>query len=223
MSRKPHPTPQADLELSEEDAYAHLVLVANDNATDADRKKLIKAGILSPDPDQKAIEDKQTPVAPAPTKAPPAQLPSLARGNAIRYIIAYANGRKPSRIMRELGIDWGDIQRYRWSDPQFAVVQDFVERERHHLLALKASEAAEGLMDGTIDPKEVNAKIITFVLERLRRESFSDPKNAQGGGGPAKGGGVTYNITFNGSQSPNLCGLRVGNPAEPPVIDIKAE
>lgn len=223
MSRKPHQAAKNDLNLSEEDAYAHLVLVANDNATDADRKKLIKAGILSPEPDQKAIGNKQTPVAHAPTKAPPAQLPSVARGNAVRYLIAYANGQKPSRIMKDLGIEWGDIQRYRWSDPQFAVVQDFVERERHHLLALKASEAAEGLMDGTIDPKEVNAKIVTFILERLRRDSYSDPKNAQGGGGQAKGGGVTYNITFNGSPQANLCGLRVGNPTEQPIIDIKTE
>jgi len=221
------PTPDA-LDLSEEDAYAHLVTVANDNATDNDKKKLVKAGLLpdlSKTSDASSIDDNQTqtPVAKSPETPPAVPQSSRVRTSAIRFIIARANGVSFKAALKQAGAEWFDLQRFRWTNPQFAVVQDFVEREKVNIIAAKASDALESLIDGDASAETRNAKAVMFALERLKRDQFSDPKKSDSGQATGKGGGIVYNITFQGGPQPNLCGVCVGNPLQSPVIDIKGE
>ena len=210
---------------AEEDAYAHLVAVANDHATDADRRKLVRAGLL-PDPaNPNADADDSRRRKPSPA------VPSVVAGMrdaAIRYLLARANGVRfqPALAAAGEGVEWIDIQRYRWANPQYAVVMDFVARSRADILAAKATDALESLIDGDGASDARNAKAVQFALERLRRDQYADPRNADHGGKGGKGGnggGVVYNITFQGAPQPNLCGVCVGNSPNQPIIDIKSE
>lgn len=220
-------TAPLDLDLYEEDAYAHLVVVANDNATDSDKRKLIKAGIL-PTTDS----DKTPPTLPihknhqsmSETVAkPPPTLPqsSRVRASAIRFILARANGVTFRKAINDAGVEWFDIQRFRWANPQFAVVQDFVEREKVHLIAAKASDALESLIDGDKTAETRNAKSVMFALERLKRDQFSDPNKSDSDKGSGKGGGIVYNITFQNVSQPNLCGGCVGKSVDSQIIDVE--
>ena len=223
--------PPKELSIAEEDAYANLLMVAADHASDSDKRKLIKAGYL-PDPDEhkqltskaSSIDDNQTAVTSAhKQKSPPAVLPtSHARVRAIRYLIARANGETYRKAVKASGADWLDIQKYRWRCAEYAVVFDFVERQRNILIAAKASDALESLIDGDATCDSRNAKAVMFALERLKREQYADPKKGdsrQGSGG----GGVVYNITFQGVPAPNLCGQCVDSQPTHPIIEVKSE
>ena len=61
-----------------------------------------------------------------------------------------------------------------------------------------------------------------FALERLKREQFVDPKKGDSSQG-AGGGGVVYNITFQGVPAANLCGQCVDNKPMHPIIEVKSE
>ena len=219
MSRRQppkHPTGNAKpLSLDEEDAYSHLCIIANDRATD-DQRRLLPANINTP-----KANDTTPDAAP---KTPPALPQSPARGNAIRYLLAYFAGGRPRKVMASLGITWADVQRYRWTDPQFALVQDFLERERHRVIGTKALDSLELLIEGGKGAKSINAKAVMFALERLRRESFSDPKRSEvGAAGGGRGGGITYNITFAGNAPANLCGICATPQPQPQIIEVKGE
>ena len=216
---KPSPAPAqpatADLSLDEEDAYAQLCLIANDQAPD-DQRRLLPANINTPKANDTQPDD--TP------KTPPALPQSPARGNAIRYLLAYFAGGRPRQVMASLGITWADVQRYRWTDPQFALVQDFLERERHRVIGTKALDSLELLIEGGKGAKSINAKAVMFALERLRRESFADPKRSEvGAAGAGRGGGITYNITFAGNAPANLCGICATQQPQPQIIEVKGE
>lgn len=218
------PSRPTTITAAEEDAYAHLVAVANDHATDADKRKLIRAGLL-PDP-----SNPNTDADDSRRRKPSPAVPSVVAGvrdAAIRFLLARANGVKfqPALAAAGKGVEWIDIQRYRWANPQYAVVMDFVSRSRADILAAKATDALESLIDGDGTSEMRNAKAVQFALERLRRDQYADPRNADHGGGKGggNGGGVVYNITFQGAPQPNLCGVCVGNSSNQPIIDIKGE
>lgn len=233
--------PDTPLTMDESDAYAAIVAASVEHATDKDKRKLAKAGLLADTPLLKAdgertdarTDDRRTNNAEAaPDSIPTDKVESrvavgyLARGRekAIRYLIARADGSTADAAMAAAGVaSWLDLQRYRWQDPQYAVAQDYVERLRLEQIAARATDALKGLVDGDAASEKRNVRAVTFALERLRRDEFADPRlsvNQQGG----RGGGVTYNITFNnGTMPPNLCGGRVANPLDAPVIDIKSE
>lgn len=231
-----HAPASGDLSPAEADAYAALVAASLEHATDRDKRRLAKAGLL-PDasasapptstPQLPADEHAESATAPAPVQ------PSICRGavsptsgareKAIRYLVARASGSNFRAALALAGAEWLDIQRYRWSDPQFAVVQDFIDRERAAILSAKASDALEALIDGDETAAARNAKAVLFTLERLRRDQFSNPD--RGGGSPSgNGGGVVYNITFSAGANPAvLCSRSVANPPDPAVIDLKTE
>ena len=237
----PTPTPidpDTPLTPDEADAYAAIVAASVEHATDKDKRKLAKAGLLADTPLLKAdgertdarTDDGRTAndAAPIPVDKVESRVAVgyLARGRekAIRYLIARADGSTADGAMAAAGVaSWLDLQRYRWQDPQYAVAQDYVERLRLEQIAARATDALKGLVDGDAASEKRNVRAVTFALERLRRDEFADPRlsvNQQGG----RGGGVTYNITFNnGMMPPNLCGGRVANPLDAPVIDIKSE
>lgn len=247
----PRPTApvHGDLTPAEVDAYAALVAASLEHATDRDKRRLAKAGLL-PDTsattpprltngraDDERANDKPTddkPNSTAKVATPPASVqPSICRGavsptsgareKAIRYLVARASGINFKACLALSGAEWLDIQRYRWSDPQFAVVQDFVDRERAAILSAKASDALEALIDGDETAASRNAKAVLFTLERLRRDQFSNP-DRDGGRQGGNGGGVVYNITFSAGANPAvLCGRSVANPLDPAVIDLKTE
>lgn len=229
-SKTPPPVAET-LELGEEDAYANLVLVAIERATDSDKRKLVKAGLIAdPNADAPQIEDKSIDAKQAATKRatsrerPPAVSPtSHARVKAVKFLLARANGATFKQAAKELGIEWFDIQKFRWSNPEYSVVYDFVERERAAILAAKASDALESLIDGDASADARNAKAVMFALERLKREQFADPKKHNATGNGDGGGGTVYNISFYGAQPGNLCGVCVGNPTPQPIIDIKGD
>lgn len=220
--------PDTPLAPDESDAYAAIVAASVEHATDKDKRKLAKAGLFADTPLLEKDNNNNNNNEPIPTdKVESRVAPAcLARGRekAIRYLIARANGATADSAMAAAGVsDWLDLQRYRWQDPQYAVAQDYVERLRLDQIAARATDALRGLVDGDATSEKRNVRAVTFALERLRRDEFADPRLScnQAGG---RGGGVTYNITFNsGSMPPNLCGGRVANPLDPPVIDIKSE
>lgn len=246
MSRTRHSnhssTASDDLTLAEEDAYAHLVNVANEQASDKDKRKLIKAGLLPdpnaataltapnaadnvPRPPHPNMDVKQNDIAAPATAESRGAVPqtSRVRAAAIRFLILRLNGVKFKKALEQVGVEWLDIQRFRWSNPQFAVVQDFADRQRATILRQKATDAMESLIDGDKTAEARNAKAVMFALERLSRDQYADPKKDSGGKGGASGGGITYNITFQGGFQPNLCGGRVDIQPQPPIIDIKGE
>lgn len=243
----PLPAPASgDLSPAEADAYAALVAASLEHATDRDKRRLAKAGLL-PDASASApptstpqlpaaAGDGSSPAADEHAKSAAAPAPvqpsicraavsptSGAREKAIRYLVARASGSNFRAALALAGAEWLDIQRYRWSDPQFAVVQDFIDRERAAILSAKASDALEALIDGDETAAARNAKAVLFTLERLRRDQFSNPD--RGGGSPSgNGGGVVYNITFSAGANPAvLCSRSVANPLDPAVIDLKTE
>ena len=234
--------PNTPLTPDEADAYAAIVAASVEHATDKDKRKLAKAGLLADNTpllkadgertdartdDGRTANDAEAAPAPVPTDKVESRVAVgyLARGRerAIRYLIARADGSTADGAMAAAGVaSWLDLQRYRWQDPQYAVAQDYVERLRLEQIAARATDALKGLVDGDTASEKRNVRAVTFALERLRRDEFADPRlsvNQQGG----RGGGVTYNITFNGGTMPNLCGGRVANPLDAPVIDIKSE
>lgn len=229
-----------NLTAAEEEAYSALFSAALDHATDRDKRRLAKAGLLPDDSAASALvppqtaDDNSNPAAVASAAAVPAAgQPSICRGavsltsgareKAVRYLVARAGGANFRTALALSGAEWLDIQRYRWNDPRFAVVQDFVDRERATVLAAKASDALEALIEGDETAAARNAKAVLFTLERLRRDQFSNP-DRDGGRAIGNGGGVVYNITFNaGANPPILCGKRVANSAASAVIDIKSE
>ena len=228
--------PDTPLTPDETDAYAAIVAASVEHATDKDKRKLAKAGLLADTPllkddgrtDARTDERANNEAAPIPTDKVESRAasPQVARAkqSAIRYLIARASGLACGKAMAAAGVaSWLDLQRYRWQDPQFEVAQDYVERMRLDLIAAASSDALRSLVNGDESARGRNVRAVTFALERLRRDEFADPRlsvNQQGG----RGGGVTYNITFNnGTMPPNLCGGRVANPLDPPVIDIKSE
>lgn len=227
--------PDTPLTPDESDAYAAIVAASVEHATDKDKRKLAKAGLLADTPlllkaDGERTDGRTANDAPAPVPTDKVEsrvaVGYLARGRekAIRYLIARADGSTADGAMAAAGVaSWLNLQRYRWQDPQYAVAQDYVERLRLEQIAARATDALKGLVDGDAASEKRNVRAVTFALERLRRDEFADPRlsvNQQGG----RGGGVTYNITFNnGTMPPNLCGGRVANPLDAPVIDIKSE
>lgn len=237
MSRKPSTTTKSTtldnspLSLAEENAYANLVLIAIEHANDNDKRRLLKAGLI-PDPNAPkqltSIDAKQTAVAVAKGTESPLAPPqwSHTREMCKRWIIARANGDTYRRAVKAAGVEWADIQHMRWSDPAFAAAFSFVERERQHLLAAKASDALESLIDGDETAAARNAKVVMFTLERLKRDQFSDPKKHTGASDGGKGGGTTYNINLQVVQTPsapNLCGKCEETSPSQAIIEIKGE
>lgn len=228
MSRRQppkHPTGNAEpLSLDEEGVYAQLCLIANDRAPEPDRKRLEDAAKHSPELIYNKPKADEV-MAAKDAKTPPAlpQHRACARDKAIRYLITRFEGTTVRVALAAAQASWGDVQAYRWLDPQFRVAQDFVERERKALILAKANDAAIQLLDGSA-PEGTNAQLAFRILERLQREDYSDPnRHGADQGGGARGGGITYNITFAGNAPANLCGVCAATPAPQPIIEVKGE
>lgn len=205
------------LTADEQALYNALLAAAMDCATDRQRKRLAQ---LPP-----KIAD-----AGAAQKAGVGNPDTVAR--AIRYILARAAGATHRRAVKSCGLDWATIQLIRWSDPQYAVVEDFVHTQYMDLMRAKAEDALCDILEGD-DSRKANARAVIFALERLGRKDFAPPPhNTAGDNAAAKltGGGVTYNITFMGGggtavppAAQNLCGQCVDNLQDPAIIDVKCK
>jgi len=189
--------PDDPLTLDEEEAYSLLCSISESNAGGKDK--------------------------PAPkSRVEFARLAVRARG--VRYLLRSFEGLPPSKAMKSAGISWGDLTICRLSSPDFERVFQFCRREIGERLTDKALEAVENALDGR-NISNSGGSLARFVLERLRRDDYGDPRYkymqaAQGGGG---GGGVVYHINvINTAQNPqtspglgpSLCGECVAIPAE---------
>ena len=211
-------TPAQPLTADEQALYNALLTAAIDCATDRQRKRLSQ-----PPP---KIADSA-----AARRAGVGDPQTVAR--AIRYVLARAAGATHRRAIKACGLDWATIQLIRWSDPQYAVVEDFVHTQYMDLMRAKAEDAMCDILDGD-DSRKANARAVMFALERLGRKDFAPPPhNTAGDNAAAKltAGGVTYNITFMGgggsvpapSAAQDLCGQCVDNCTEPAIIDIECK
>lgn len=214
-SKKSAPAASDGLSSQERSDYAAVAHLAVLNADDRTRKKLARIGVNSTDDLSDGIL--------AGGKAPlVAETPSRMRVASIRFLLARANGGKFRQSLAESGVDWLDVQRIKWSDPVYCAASDYVERLRVEMLAQKAIDSAESLVDGDDSAEKMNAKMVMFALERVKREQFADPKNDPRRQSVQIGGGVTYNITFQGGRPDgNLCGVCVDKCGASNVIDIK--
>lgn len=212
------PAPAQPLTADEQALYNALLAAAIDCATDRQRKRLAQ-----PPP---KIADTG-----AARRAGVGDPDTVAR--AIRYVLARAAGATHRRAVKSCGLDWATIQLIRWSDPQYAVVEDFVHTQYMDLMRAKAEDALCDILDGD-DSRKANARAVMFALERLGRKDFAPPPhNTSGDNAAAKltAGGVTYNITFMGGGSvpavppaaQDLCGQCVDNPHSKEIIDIKCK
>ena len=197
--------------------YDALVSVGIASAKDSTRKRLMLANIL---PNDGTVKPR------AGHNSPPRAVDAPLRAKAVKCLLMFASGASPSKSMRACGIDWADVQRVRWADVRFCVAWDAAVAMHGEYLAAKAQGALDDLLDSN-NQSRASVRAVLFTLERLRRDSFGDPRTASGGdSGGGKGGGITYNINITQSAAPvsgdNLCGRCVDNITDSPIIDTSA-
>lgn len=164
------------------------------------------------------------------------------RARGVRYLLRSFEGLSPSKAMRSAGISWGDLTICRLASPAFDRVYQFCRRAIGDRLTDKALDTIDRALDGRPIDKTAGA-LSRFILERLRRDDFGDPRYhhmmaAQAAGG--SGGGIAYQINIIGTAAPvtapaeavkigqtsapcgrSLCGECVDIPAAPVKIGGK--
>lgn len=168
----------APLTIEEEDYYSLLVAIAESNA------------------------DEKKPAAPK-TRVEFSALPIRARG--VRLLFDYFAGVAPSKCLKRSGLTWGDLSICRLASPEFDAIYRFCFRQTGERLTAKALSAIEEALDGR-DIGSAAASSARFLLERLRRDEFGDPRykylQAQQAG--SGGGGITYNINILNTAAPAI-------------------
>ncbi len=212
------PATPAPLSADEQADYDALVSVGIANPNGRTKTRLMLAGLLPNDGTAR----------PKTSNAPPLAVDNFARARGVRYLLAIASGVSPSVAMRSLGVDWADLQRLRWADVRFSAAWDAASAMRTEYLAHKADAALADLLDAD-NASRASVRAVLFTLERLRRDSFGDPRTASSSAsGASSGGGITYNINISASAPPSsasvadLCGHCVGGTADAPIIDTSA-
>jgi len=202
---KKAPTDEAakDLPLSieEEDAYAHIVLLAqeakgadDDSATDESKA------------DETGKRGRKTRV----------REKNIASACARRFLIHWFDGSRAKKAMEAAHCNWGDITVARFADADYKVAFEFVEAERPRLLQAAALDMSERVLDGEDVPAHA-ARLASFILERTKRKEFGRD-TAPTGTGPTAGPAVTYNINLIAAPPPPKCDQSVT--ASPPPYEI---
>lgn len=171
----------APLTDQEEDAYAHICLLADRQQTRS-----------------KAPADQ--PQSPVPRSQPTDG--SRASAKAIRFLIAYFAGETARRAMNNTHCDWGFITASMWTDPQYRRAYDFVHGERPKLLNLKATSMVQETLDG-YEYTPAAVRMAALILQSTDRKTYGKSEAAAGGsgGGPA----VIYNINLVAPPLPKSC------------------
>lgn len=126
------------------------------------------------------------------------------RARGVRYLLRSFEGLRPSQAMRSAGISWGDLTICRLASPAFDRVYQFCRRAIGDRLTDKALDTIDRALDGRPIDKTAGA-LSRFILERLRRDDYGDPRYhhmmaAQAAGG--SGGGIAYQINIIGTAAP---------------------
>ena len=126
------------------------------------------------------------------------------RARGVRYLLRSFEGLPPSKAMRSAGISWGDLTICRLASPAFDRVYQFCRRAIGDRLTDKALDTIERALDGRPIDKTAGA-LSRFILERLRRDDYGDPRYhhmmaAQAAGG--NGGGIAYQINIINTAAP---------------------
>lgn len=196
--------PGAELSTDEEDAFALLISIAESNQSEEDAKRK--------PPPKSRVEFSRLAV----------------RARGVRFLLDYFAGVPPSKSLRALGLSWGDLTICRLSSPDFDRVYHFCRYQMGERLQDKALQAIEEALDGR-DIGSAAASSARFILERLARGDYADPryrllKGQQAAGG--NGGGIAYHINIINTAAPvkigqtsapcgrSLCGECVDIPAE---------
>ena len=185
MSRK-HPITQtqaADQPLTpeEEDAYAHIVLLAlSQHKQTKDKSGQGDAG------GQKS------------------RLPgtSSARGCVRRFLIHWFDGETSRNAMKAGPCSWGDVTAARFSDSDFRAAFEWTEAERPRLLKVAALDVSQRIMDGENVPAHA-ARLASFILERAARETFGRETSASEIA--ARAPAVVYNINLTAPAPAKPC------------------
>lgn len=203
--------PGAELSTDEEEAFALLLSIAESNQSEEDAKRK--------PPPKSRVEFSRLAV----------------RARGVRFLLDYFAGVPPSKSLRALGLSWGDLTICRLSSPDFDRVYHFCRYQMGERLQDKALQAIEEALDGR-DIGSAAASSARFILERLARGDYADPrykllKGQQAAGG--SGGGIAYQINIINTAAPVTApaeAVKIGQTSAPcgrslcgECVDIPAE
>lgn len=206
MKKPKNPTAKdTPLTIEEEDAYAHIVMLARDA-----KGEDIEANAVDNETDETKDGDGKR------RRKRRVGEKNSASACARRFLIYWFDGARAKKAMEAANCVWGDVTVARFSDPDYKAAFEFIEAERPRLLQAAALDMSERVLDGEEVPAHA-ARLASFILERTKRKEFGR-EVAPTATGAASTPAVTYNINLIAAPPPIKCDQSVT--ASPPPYEI---